>query len=185
MDADQPTLRYEEVSVLFTDFVGFSHSVSTIPARRLVAELDEIFGAFDEISRKHHVEKIKTIGDAYMAASGLKYTIGNHALNCVEAAKEMIAFLQERNEKSAIKWELRAGIHSGPVVGGIIGKEKLNFDLWGDTVNLANRMETASEAGRINLSAYTYFLIQDQIPCTYRGKIETKDGGKLDMYFVD
>lgn len=177
--------RYDEVSVLFTDFVGFAYAVSTMPAQRLVAELDEIFGIFDDIAAKFGVEKIKTIGDAYMAASGLKEHRNDHALNCVRAAKGMIEYLIRRNEKSALKWEIRAGIHSGPVVGGVIGKEKLSYDLWGDTVNLANRMESSGEGGKINVSAYTYELIHKEFPCTYRGKVQTKEGGKLDMYFVD
>ena len=174
---------YEEISVLFTDFVGFSNMVSTMPAKMIVHELNRIFTAFDEIISSYHVDKIKTIGDSYMAASGLAGN-SDHASLMVRATKEMHAWIEQYNETSSLKWEMRSGIHSGPVIGGIIGTQKLNFDLWGDTVNLASRMESASVAGRINLSAYTYELIKQNFSCEYRGKIDTKDKGKLEMYFV-
>lgn len=176
--------RYDDVTVLFTDFVGFTQSAASVPAEKLVNELDEIFAAFDEICLACSVEKVKTIGDAYMVVSGLKGQT-DHARNCVHAAQQMLAFVDKRNTESNLKWEVRIGIHSGPVVGGVIGREKLSFDLWGDTVNLANRMESAGEPGKINVSAYTCDLIRGAFPCTYRGKIETKDGTRLDMYFVD
>ena len=176
--------RYEEVSVLFTDFVGFSNAVATIPAKKLVNDLNEIFAAFDSIISNNGLEKIKTIGDSYMAAAGLKEQTTPHAIAAVTAARQMMQYLSKRNEEAAMKWEMRAGIHSGPVVGGAIGTEKLSFDLWGDTVNLASRMESASVANKINVSAYTYDLIRNVYPCEYRGKIETKDKGKLEMYFV-
>ena len=176
--------RYEEVSVLFTDFVGFSNAVATIPAKKLVNDLNEIFAAFDSIISNNGLEKIKTIGDSYMAAAGLKAQTTQHAVATVTVAKQMMQYLEKRNEEAALKWEMRAGIHSGPVVGGAIGTDKLSFDLWGDTVNLASRMETASVTNKINVSAYTYELIRNIYPCEYRGKIETKDKGKLEMYFV-
>ncbi len=176
--------HYEEVSVLFTDFVGFSNAVATIPAKKFVSELNEIFAAFDSISAVNKIEKIKTIGDSYMAVAGLHEPNTGHAIATAKAAKEMIEYLAQRNQSSALKWEMRAGIHSGPVVGGVIGSDKLSFDLWGDTVNLASRMETASMANKINVSAYTYELIKNVYECEYRGKIETKDKGKLEMYFV-
>lgn len=177
--------RYEEVSILFTDFVGFTHAASTIPARKLVKELNELFVEFDEISTRHGVDKIKTIGDAYMAVGGLKETSEEHALNCVNCAKEMISFLQERNKRTGIKWELRAGIHTGMAVGGIIGKSKLTFDLWGDTINIASKLEQNSLPNRINVSAYTFDLVKDIHSCEYRGKIDIKGKGSIDMYFVD
>lgn len=130
--------RYEEVSILFTDFVGFSNAVAAIPAKKLVNELNEIFAAFDTITSANGLEKIKTIGDSYMAAAGLNDLPTDHAIAAVKAAKEMTQYLSGRNETSALKWEMRAGIHSGSVVGGVIGTEKLSFDLWGDTVNLAS-----------------------------------------------
>lgn len=176
--------RYEEVSVLFTDFVGFSNAVATVPAKKLVNDLNEIFAAFDSIVAGNGLEKIKTIGDSYMAAGGLKEQAVPHAVATVSAAKQMMQYLEKRNETAALKWEMRAGIHSGPLVGGAIGAEKLSFDLWGDTVNLASRMESCSVANKINVSAYTFELIREVFPCEYRGKIETKDRGKLEMYYV-
>jgi class 3 adenylate cyclase len=176
--------HYEEVSVLFTDFVGFSNAVVTIPAKKLVGDLNEMFAAFDNIVATNCLEKIKTIGDSYMAAGGLKKQTTPHAIATVTAAKQMMEYLSKRNEAAALKWEMRAGIHCGPVIGGAVGTKNLSFDLWGDTVNLASRMESASVANKINVSAYTYELIKAVHPCEYRGKIETKDKGKLDMYFV-
>lgn len=176
--------RYEEVSILFTDFVGFTHAASTIPARKLVKELNELFVEFDEISNRHGIDKIKTIGDAYMAVGGLSETSEEHALQCVNCAKDMISFLQERNKKTGIKWDVRAGVHTGMAVGGIIGKSKLTFDLWGDSINIASRLERNSSANRINVSAYTYDLIKDTHACEYRGKIDIKGKGSIDMYFV-
>ncbi len=176
--------RYEEVSVLFTDFVGFTNTVTTIPAKRLVSELNEIFAAFDEINSGTGMDKIKTIGDAYMAVCGLKNE-KDHAVKSVKAAMGMLDFLRERNNRTALKWHMRAGIHSGSVVAGVIGSEKLSFDLWGDTVNLAHRMESSGEAGKINVSAYTYDLIRTKFSCSYRGKLEVKNRGEIDMYFVD
>ena len=177
--------RYEEITVALTDFVGFSGSVFAVPPKLLVDELNEIFSAFDEITTQNGVDKIKTIGDAYMMACGLDASIQDHAVRTINALREMFAYLDQRNADSPFKWEMRAGVHSGPAVGGIIGKQKLSFDLWGDTVNLASRLESAAEAGQINLSAYSYALVKDRYSCTYRGKIETKDRGKMDMYFVD
>ena len=176
--------RYEEVTVLFTDFVGFSNAVATIPAKKLVSDLNEIFAAFDSITTVNNLEKIKTIGDSYMAAAGLKEQTTHHAIATVAAAKQMMGYLEKRNEVASLKWEMRAGIHCGPVVGGAVGTKKLSFDLWGDTVNIASRMESCSFANKINVSAYTYELIRDVYACEYRGKIETKDKGKLEMYFV-
>jgi class 3 adenylate cyclase len=177
--------RYDEITVAMTDFVGFSGSVFAVPPKLLVDELNEIFSAFDEITAQHGVDKIKTIGDAYMMACGLDPSVEDHAVRTITALREMFAYLEQRNADSAFKWEMRAGVHSGPAVGGIIGKQKLSFDLWGDTVNLASRLESSAEAGRINLSSYSYALVKTTFPCTYRGKIETKDRGKMDMYFVD
>ena len=119
-----------------------------------------------------------------MCACGLREE-DDHAVRVVDALRAMFAFLEERNQESALKWAMRAGVHSGPAVGGIIGKEKLTFDLWGDTVNLASRMESTCEPGRINVSAYSCELIKGRYPCSYRGRIETKDRGPMDMYFVD
>jgi len=175
--------HYDSVSVLFTDFKSFTKLAESISPAELVEELDTYFKAFDDIIDKNGLEKIKTIGDAYMAAGGLNDE-KNHATSTVKVAKEMLNYLDQKNKKSGIKWEMRVGIHCGTVVGGVIGSQMLSFDLWGDTVNIASRMEKSGKANKINISAYTYDLIKQDIPCEYRGKIETKDRGQLDMYFV-
>ena len=176
--------RHESVTVLFTDFSGFTQAASTMPADRMVAELNEVFAAFDDICDDCGVEKIKTIGDAYMAAAGLPKPCADHAQRCVSAGLRMVAYLQQRNAHSAFKWSLRVGIHSGPVVAGVVGKRKYAFDIWGDTVNIASRMESAGEPGRVNVSAYTYDLIRSEFDCDYRGKVDAKGKGQIDMYFV-
>ena len=177
--------RYDDVSILFTDFVDFTQISASIPPSKLVNELNAIFYQFDDIIRETGLEKIKTIGDSYMAVAGLPVECEDHAIRCVRAAIAMLRQIEERNKVSSIKWGMRAGIHSGPVVAGVVGKHKFTFDLWGDTVNLASRMETAGEPGKINISAYTYDLIRNELHATYRGKISIKGKGDIDMYFVD
>ncbi len=176
--------RYDSATILFTDFSGFTQVASAMPADRMVAELNEIFGAFDDICDELGVEKIKTIGDAYMAAAGLPKPCADHAERCVRAGLRMLDYLEQRNRTSAFKWSLRVGIHSGPVVTGVVGKRKYAFDVWGDTVNVASRMESAGEPGRVNVSAYTYDLIRTEFDCEYRGKVDAKGKGQIDMYFV-
>jgi class 3 adenylate cyclase len=176
--------RYEEISVLFSDFVGFTNAASTIPASKLVEELNELFIKFDEIAIKHGVDKIKTIGDSYMAAAGLNESEENHAVQCVKWAKEAMEFLRERNRNSGIKWDMRVGIHTGHAVGGVVGRDKLTFDLWGDTINIAAHLEQTSEANCINVSSYTYDLVRKDFDSEYRGKVAIKGKGEMDMYFV-
>lgn len=177
-------VRHDAVSILFTDFSGFTYASAAMPADMVVSQLNEIFAAFDDICDECGVEKIKTIGDAYMAAAGVPKSCSDHAQRCVRAAWEMLQFMQARNASSAFKWGLRVGIHSGPVVSGVVGKRKYAFDVWGDTVNIAARMEASGEVGRVNVSAYTCHLIREDFPCEYRGKIEVKGKGQVDMYFV-
>ena len=177
-------VEIKSATIFFSDFSGFTQVASSMPAERMVAELNEIFSAFDDICSKHGIEKIKTIGDAYMAASGVPLPFPDHAQRAVRVGLAMYAFLAERNKGAAFKWNLRVGIHSGPVVAGVVGKHKYAFDVWGDTVNIASRMESAGEIGRVNISAYTYDLIRNDFACEYRGKVAAKGKGELDMYFV-
>ena len=176
--------RYDEASILFADFAGFTETVATIPPKRLVQELDEIFRGFDTVISEHGLEKIKTIGDAYMAAAGLPVSVNDHAPRAVGAALALIHLVEARNRTSPVKWSLRVGVHSGAVVAGIVGKHKYAYDVWGDTVNIASRLESASEIGRVNISAYTYDQIRQNFDCEYRGKLGIKGKGDIDMYFV-
>jgi class 3 adenylate cyclase len=175
--------KFDQVSILFSDFVGFTKMVTKMPAQEMVSELNILFNGFDEIVKDHGVEKIKTIGDAYMAVAGLDDD-GDHAVRSVKAAQNMLDFLDERNSDSTRKWELRIGIHSGPVIGGIIDNKSLRFDLWGDTVNLASRLEGHGTPGMVNISATTYNLVKDHFTCKYRGTFEVKGKGEVEMYFV-
>ncbi|MEM8896905.1 MAG: adenylate/guanylate cyclase domain-containing protein [Bacteroidota bacterium] len=175
---------FEEVSIMFTDFKGFTNIVASIPGKKLVSELDDIFKVYDEIMDEVGLEKIQTVGDAYLAACGLPTPDPDHAKKCVLGAQKIIAFLDERNKHEGIKWQVRVGIHSGPITAGVIGKKKFSYDLFGDTINIAARIESSGEAGRINLSAYTYTLVKNDFVCEYRGKVNAKGKGELDMYFV-
>jgi class 3 adenylate cyclase len=178
--------KFDSVTILFTDFKDFTNLVSSIPATTLVEELNEIFSQFDNIVDENGLEKIETIGDAYMAASGLPIKNTDHALRCVEAAIQMVDFIEERNENSKINWNMRVGIHTGPVVAGVVGKKKFNYDLFGDSVNTASRLESNGQIGKVNISQTTYDLLKNNPDFTFenRGKIEAKGKGKIDMYFV-
>jgi len=177
--------RHKNVTILFTDFEGFTKLVASISAITLVNELNDIFGQFDEIMEETGVEKIETIGDAYMAACGLEQEMTNHAANCIRAAQMMLSYLEERNKNNEIKWRMRVGIHSGTAVAGVVGKNKFAYDLFGDTINTASRIESAGEAGKINISSSTHELIKNDFTCLSRGKIFAKGKGELDMYFID
>ena len=177
---------FDNVTVLFTDFVGFTTVSERLTPQELVHELDECFKAFDEILDKYNIEKIKTIGDAYLAVCGLPTADERHAEKVVQAAQEIRTFMVDRHAKLGDKtFEVRVGVHSGDVVAGIVGVKKFAYDIWGDTVNTAARMEQNSEAGKINISQTTYELVQDKFTCTYRGELEAKNKGKLKMYFVE
>jgi len=175
--------QYENVTVIFTDFVNFTGISESLSPKRLVEEIDLYFQAFDTIIESHKLEKIKTIGDAYLAVCGLPNSDENHAVNIVKSAIEINEFVKNQRRKGGL-FDIRLGIHSGPVVAGIVGVKKFAYDIWGDTVNLASRMESNSEPGKINISGATYELVKDYFNCQYRGKIEVKNKGMIDMYFV-
>lgn len=180
---------YSMVSVMFTDFKDFTKVSEKVSAELLVNEIHYCFSAFDKILEKYKVEKIKTIGDSYMCASGLPVLNYTHATDLIYAAIDIRNFIldrkKEKESKGEIAFELRIGINTGPVVAGIVGVKKYAYDIWGDTVNIAARMEQNSEAGKINISGSTYLLVKDKFKCVYRGKIAAKNKGDVEMYFVE
>jgi class 3 adenylate cyclase/predicted negative regulator of RcsB-dependent stress response len=176
---------YEDVTILFSDFVEFSTVSEQLSPQELVDELHECFKAFDEIISKYNIEKIKTIGDAYMAVAGLPTSNKNHAQDIVMAAKEILEFMKKRRKKLGSKtFKIRIGVNSGEVVAGIVGIKKFVYDIWGDAVNIAARMEQNAEATSINISHSTFLKVKSKVDCIYRGEIEAKNKGRLKMYFV-
>jgi adenylate cyclase len=179
---------YENVTVIFTDFVGFTGLAEKLSPQDLVNELDTCFREFDRIAKKHSLEKIKTIGDAYMAAGGIPQTNETHAVDSVLAALEINLFMESLKAKKRASgmpyWQLRIGIHTGPLIAGVIGEEKFTYDVWGDTVNTASRLESSGLADRINISGATYEQVKDFFECEYRGRIPAKNKGEIEMYFV-
>jgi adenylate cyclase len=180
---------FQEVTVMFTDFKGFTMISEKLSPEELVEEIDTCFKAFDNIIHKHGIEKIKTIGDAYMCAGGLPVANKTHAEDTVKAAIEIRDFMDQHNkekiDKGELPFEIRIGINTGPVVAGIVGVKKFAYDIWGDTVNLASRMESSGKEGEVNISGSTYELVKDKFTCSHRGKIQTKNKGEVDMYFVN
>ncbi len=180
---------FEVVTVMFTDMRDFTRITESMTPQELVSEMNYCYTAFDNIVAKHGVEKIKTIGDSYMCAGGIPVEKTSNPMDTVNAALEIQAFMLEEKKKRQSKGEsffdIRIGIHTGPVVAGIVGIRKFAYDIWGDTVNIASRMESSGEPGKINISGSTYALVEDQFDCTYRGKVEAKNKGKIDMYFVE
>ena len=180
---------YESVTVLFSDFKNFTTIAETLSPEGLVHELDEYFRAFDAIVERHGLEKIKTIGDAYMCAGGLPEPNETHALDTVRAAIDMQQVIQDKAaEKRAAGqayFEMRIGINTGPVVAGVVGSHKFAYDIWGDTVNTAARLEQGGEPGKINISETTFERIGESFPCTFRGKLPAKNKGEIAMYFVE
>jgi len=181
--------HYRRVSVLFTDFKGFTKISEQLSSKEIIKELGICFEKFDDIIDKHYIEKIKTIGDAYMCAGGLPLRNKSNPIDVVLAGLQIQKFMTEFNKiKKSLnqpEWLLRLGVHTGEVIAGVIGKKKFAYDIWGDTVNTASRMESSGEVGKVNISGDTYKFVKAYFDCTYRGKIKAKNKGEIDMYFVN
>lgn len=182
------SMRFDMVTVLFSDIQGFTRIAEQLNPDKLVDELDRFFLTFDNIVDKYNIEKIKTIGDAYMCAGGIPQKNRSNPIEVVISALEIqyqINLLrQQAHSRGEEYWGLRIGIHTGPVVAGVIGSKKYTYDIWGDTVNIASRMESSGEVGKVNVSEDTYILIKQCFDCEYRGKMPVKYKGDIDMYFV-
>lgn len=181
--------HFEEVSILFSDFKGFTSIADKLSPRELVEDLNDCFIAFDSIIENYQLEKIKTIGDSYMCAGNIPTPDINHNYNIIKAALDIQEFMNHYNlnrlAKNQEPWEIRIGLHAGPVVAGVVGKKKYAYDIWGSAVNIASRMESNGTPGKVNISAHMYSIIKDRFHCTYRGKIHAKNLGDLDMYYVE
>ena len=181
--------HFDEVSILFTDFKGFTSIADKLSPGELVEDLNECFIEFDSIIEKYNLEKIKTIGDSYMCAGNIPSRDPNHVYKIVKAALEIQAFIEKYNlrrvDKGLEPWEIRIGLHVGPVVAGVVGKKKYAYDIWGSAVNIASRMESNGTPGKVNISANTYELIKNRFDCTHRGKLKVKNLSDLDMYYVE
>jgi len=183
-------VHFDSASVMFTDFVDFTRISEKISPQKLIGELDFYFSFFDTVVEKYNLEKLKTIGDSYMCAGGIPTPNNTHAHDIVMAALEIQNFFL--NKRRSIKlpaqshqFDIRIGINSGPLIGGVIGKKKFLYDVWGDTVNVASRMESSGVPGRVNISRSTYLLVKNHFECEYRGKIVAKNKGRIEMYFVN
>jgi class 3 adenylate cyclase len=177
--------KYERATVLFSDIQGFTRIAEEMNPEKLIDQLDTFFFHFDSVVEKYNIEKIKTIGDAYMAAGGIPNRNTTNPVEVVMAALEMQAYMQQLKSARAEIWDLRIGIHTGPVIAGVVGHKKISYDIWGDTVNTASRMESSGTAGKINISGITYGLVKEYFLCEYRGKLPVKYKGNIDMYYVN
>lgn len=178
---------FENVTVCFADIVGFTVIAAQYEPEFVIGELNDMFTAFDDIVERNQCERIKTAGDAYLAVCGMPEANENHAYNIVQSAIEMVEYLEARGERAEVKWRMRFGVHSGPVVGGVVGIKKYIYDVFGDTINTTSRMESYSEPMRVNISASTYGLVKDrrEFHFTEREEIQVKGKGTMRMYFVD
>jgi adenylate cyclase len=179
--------KFDSVTVLFSDFIGFTNYASNLSPEKLVESIDFYFSEFDKIMEKHNLEKIKTVGDAYMCAGGLPFITHDHAQKMVLAAFDMIEFVESvksRKDDSIAHFDVRIGINTGPVVAGVVGTKKFAYDIWGDTVNIAARMETSGSPSRINISEKTHAEIKNEFDCEYRGVMDVRNKGRMKMYYV-
>jgi len=187
-DGHSRPVSYESASVLFTDFVGFTSLADQLPPVELVAELDRYFSHFDSVTKRHNLEKIKTIGDSYMTCGGVPHTNATHAVDSVLAAMDMRAHVNLLNARKSAQgiphWGIRIGVNTGPLIAAVIGEMKFSYDIFGDTVNTASRMELSGEAGRINISRATYESVKGLFDCERRGKVAAKNKGEIEMFFV-
>ena len=183
------SMRFNMATILFSDIHGFTKIAEEMNPDTLIDELDRFFLEFDRIVEKHNIEKIKTIGDAYMCAGGIPQKNRTNPIEVVVAALEMqhrMIEIQKQNQQNRKEyWGLRIGIHTGPVIAGVVGSKKFSYDIWGDSVNIASRMESSGEVGKVNVSENTYLLVQEFFDCEYRGKMPVKYKGEVDMYFVN
>jgi len=179
---------YNSVTIVFTDFVGFTKIAETLTPDQLVKELDEAFSRFDRIMDKYGLEKLKTIGDSYMYAGGVPVVNHTHEIDAVLGALEIQSFIGKMNAKKKCEdrpiFEIRIGINTGPLMAGVVGTKKFVYDVWGDSVNLASRMESSGERGQVNISESTYQRIKDFFETEHRGQIIAKNKGAVNMYFV-
>jgi adenylate cyclase len=179
------TKTYEMVTVMFTDFKNFTQASEKLSPEELVKEIHDCYSEFDRIIAKHNLEKIKTIGDSYMCAGGLPVANTTNPVDTVLAAVEIRNFMLYRKHSGLGEFEIRIGVHSGPIVAGVVGIKKFAYDIWGDTVNIASRMESSGEVGKVNISGATYELVKEKFKCEYRGKVSAKNKGEVDMYFAE
>ena len=178
-------VKYDFVTVMFSDIQGFTKIAEKIDMEVLIDELDKFFSTFDSVVEKYDIEKIKTIGDAYMCAGGIPEKDRINPIMVVLAGLEMMAYMRRLEEEGIKPWDIKIGIHTGSVIAGVVGRKKLSYDIWGDTVNTANHIEWAGEAGKINISKTTYEFVKDFFDCSYMGKAQVKYKGELEIYFVD
>lgn len=181
--------RYPSITVMFTDFKNFTRVSEELTPEQLVQEIDHCYRAYDDIIGQHGLEKIKTMGDSYICAGGLPEMNFTHPEDVVGAALAIRDFMDkystDRKLKGEVTFEIRIGVHTGPAVAGIVGAKKFAYDIWGDSVNLAARMESSGQVGKVNISHGTYELVKDKFVCTYRGKVDAKNKGEIDMYFAE